>query len=286
MLTRRAFQTVLGRLCWLAFMLALLPSAKPAIGEGQAPETAYVTYMPLVLSHGSLYGRVTHNGAPVANVLLVLYVYNGSSWSVQTSTLTGPGGDYQFVDQPSLPLGYRYMVEYTNSSDSSRLGYWDTQQITTYLAGTVVQMGDFDVANVQLVDPGHGAAISLPYTFKWVKRSATPTDFYRVGIFDISDFDPYVTTGTVGWVSELQTPSSLPPGFITGVTYYWWVEILGGGARGASYWANALCFSNCPAISTADAGAGSRPTALVRAEVERDGPLGPGWESAVAPENN
>ena len=58
------------------------------------------------------------------------------------------------------------------------------------ISGSDLQMEDFDIADIQLVSPPDGATVSLPTTFQWITRPATPTDDYEFDLYDPDDSDP------------------------------------------------------------------------------------------------
>jgi hypothetical protein len=67
---------------------------------------------------------------------------------------------------PSLTPGQRYYVRYRNYADTpGRLWVWGTRDLTSYAAGSAVEIGNFDIADIALVSPPAGATVALPYTF-------------------------------------------------------------------------------------------------------------------------
>lgn len=204
-------------------------------------------YLPLVLKPCStgICGRVTLNGAPAANVYLQLRFFNGSQWSTRATTYTDSNGNYAFTGVPSLGPGQRYYVLYSNSAGTTgRLRAWGTRELTSYTAGTAVPIGDFDIADVPLVAPPNGATVSLPYTFQWIPRSATPSDSYSLAVYDPTDLDPYAFTEPLGYVGSVNV-TYLPSGFNPGVQYRWEVLIWSpDGGLGISREARAITFSS------------------------------------------
>jgi hypothetical protein len=180
-------------------------------------------------------------------VSLALRFYNGSSWSTYTTTTTGADGSYSFTGVPSLGSGQRYYVRYQNPGGTytGRLWFWGTRRLDSYTAGTNVAIGDFDIADIPMVSPAHGATVTLPYTFQWTRRSATPSDSYEFDLFDPSDGSPYWWTDpTLGYVGSY-TLNSLPSGFSPSTQYGWdvWVYSPDGGS-GESYYYRTVTFSN------------------------------------------
>ncbi|UCH58580.1 MAG: S8 family serine peptidase, partial [Anaerolineales bacterium] len=198
-------------------------------------------YLPMVVKHNpsptmGINGTVTLNGSPIPGVSLDLRFYNGSDWSTQATTTTGADGSYSFTGVPSLTTGQKYYVLYLNDEDApGHLWEWDTRVLNSYTAGSEVAIGDFDLADIPLVSPANYASITLPQTFQWVPRPATPSDSYEFNLYDWTDFDPYFYTDPpLGYVSSYNL-SSLPNNFVDDL-YAWeiWVYSPDGGL-GLSY---------------------------------------------------
>jgi len=191
---------------------------------------------------GGIYGRVTERGNPVSGVPLDLRLFNGSSYSTVASTTTGADGRYLFAGVASLGSGQRYYVQYANWRDTytpGRLWSWNTWSIRSYTAGSIVDGGDFDIADIALVFPADGATVSLPQMFYWTPRPATPADDYE---FDLFDGD-WWWTDPLGYAGDY-TLNSLPSGFEPGTQYWWQVCVYGEDGYGWSYEARSLIFSN------------------------------------------
>lgn len=195
-----------------------------------------------------IHGLVNDNGAPAPGVPLELRFYDGATWSTRANTTTATDGTYEFLNQPALTPGQKYYVRYLNTEGAGarpdRLWLWWTQELTTY-SGEEINIGNFDLANITLVAPTNEAGISLPYTFQWAPRPASPTDSYEFNLFDYADDDPYFYTAPpLGYVGGF-TLNGLPEGFETYAWYLWnvWVYSPDGGV-GVSYWANWVYFTN------------------------------------------
>jgi hypothetical protein len=202
-------------------------------------------FLPLIRQapHG-LHGYVTENGVPVGGITLELRFWNGTSWSTRATTATASDGLYTFTNIPSLSPEQYYYVRYLNPTTSTRLYSWHTQALGVYNTGELVRIGDFDIANVALVAPAAGATVSLPATFRWTPRPATPSDSYEFDLFDPDTGDPYFfTVPPLGYVAAY-TLIGLPSGFSTGTPYVWnvWVYSPDGG-YGISYYAYYVMFS-------------------------------------------
>jgi hypothetical protein len=221
-----------------------------------APRTSLTAlskiYLPLVLNNhppvsAGIYGRVTQGGIAVSGVPLSLYLYSGSSWSPYATTTTDPDGRYSFASAPSLGSGQQYYVRYSNPGGAydGRLWFWRTRYLTSYSAGSGVAIGDFDIADISLVSPNHGAAVSLPYTFQWNRRPATGSDSYEFNLLDPADNTPWWRTDPVlGYVGS-HALSSLPSGFSANTPYGWYVAVFSpDGGYGASRYYHTVTFLN------------------------------------------
>jgi hypothetical protein len=226
---------------------ASLSSPTAVISANSAESTitstsSFTIYLPIVSKpRPGISGRVTLNGVPAAGVSLYLRFYDGSSFSTLAITTTAADGSYVFTNAPSLGPGQRYYVRYLNLSGTpGRLWTWGTRSLTAYSAGSMVEIGNFDIADIALVSPSGGATVALPYTFQWTPRPATPSDSYEFDLYDRTDHF-YIVLSYVG----SYTLNSLPLNFSPGVQYAWeiWVYSPDGG-YGISYATRLVTFSN------------------------------------------
>lgn len=205
-------------------------------------------YLPLVLnSHGTasnvFQGTVTDNGSPVAGIELLLRYYDGSAWSDYATTTTSSSGNYQFTDLPNLDADQQFYVRwYNNHSNSNWLSTWACWTITSSTTDPDAYRCNFDLDNIDLLSPSHGATVSLPHTFTWRTRGIT-TDDYELELADMSDYNPYWWTSPLGYVGSY-TLSSLPDGFTLGQQYGWWMWVYGPDGYGISYYYRDVTFSN------------------------------------------
>lgn len=225
-------------------------------------------YLPAVayqLLPNRLYGTVTDNGVSAAGVLLDLRFYNGSSWSTLTTTTTSIDGTYSFSDVPDLNSGQYYSVRYQNplGSEPNHLWVWYTRSVNSFSPNNQVHIGDFDLANIALATPDYEATVSLPATFQWFPRPASPTDSYELDIYDPSDYYPYAYTNPpLGYVSQF-TLTDLPLSFNELEQYVWeiWVYSPDGG-YGVSYESRAIYFTDLNLSNSQSAQALSDKTLL------------------------
>jgi hypothetical protein len=236
----------------LGLTLGLGPvSAPSSVGQTQEVPLAIGTpdptiYLPLVLKNyfagTGIYGLVTLNGTPAAGVSLDLRFYNGLTLSTAATTTTDANGRYSFTSAASLSAGQTYYVRFLNPATTAdgRLGIWLTGDLTSYSAGSSVDIGDFDLADIAL-SPTPGAPVSLPATFQWTRRSATSSDSYQFELFDPNGPSDYLSP-LLGYAGDY-TLNSLPGGFGTGTPYGWDVLVHSpDGGFGGSFYYNGVTF--------------------------------------------
>ena len=233
----------------LGFIGVLIILAANSLTQpGIAAPDSFVSriFMPLIQKPASgISGQVTLNGSPAGYIPLFLEFFDGSKWTDIDSTTSGSDGRYSFTGLPSLNPGELYTVVYFNDdSTSGCLWVAGTRDVTSYTAGSAVDLGSLDIADIVLGSPHHGAVVGLPTTFRWTPRPATPTDSYVFYLYNFEIGGPeFVTDPELGYVSSY-TLSGLPPGFSAGVEYSWEVWLYGpDGSFGVSYEYNDVTFS-------------------------------------------
>jgi hypothetical protein len=169
------------------------PTATPTPTPTQTP-----TVTPTKPS--GIYGRVTYNNTSASGVTLSLQESNDSEVTVAT-TSTDNDGRYQFLGIPTLSSGHNYYVRFgPNVSHSDYVYLWFGPTISSYSHGASVHGGDFDIANVTLISPDHGATLPFPVTFTWNKRPV-PSDTYSWLLFDPSA-GVFWQTNNLGYVDS------------------------------------------------------------------------------------
>jgi len=208
-----------------------------------------VVYLPIVLNAYSgtpnlLQGTVTDNGTSVAGTEVLLRYYDGSTWSTYATASTDSGGKYQFTNLPNLGTDQSYYVRwYNNDSNPNRLSTWACSSISSSTTDPNAYRCSFDLDNIDLLSPSHGATVSLPHTFAWGKRAIT-TDDYEFNLADMNDLDPYWWTfPSLGYVGSY-TLNGLPPDFVVGQPYGWWMWVYGPDGYGVSYYYHNVTFSS------------------------------------------
>jgi hypothetical protein len=211
-----------------------------------SPLTTTTIYLPMISkSPQGLYGYVTLNGVPSGGVHLQLWRRSGSGNNQVDSQDTAANGSYDFVGEPSLGAGESYYVEFANGALSAdgRLSLWYTRLLTTYAAGQIVAIGDFDLLDVPLGAPAANATTTLPTQFTWTERAGFTSDNYQVKIFQSNGPGRY-RSPLVGYIGIYQL-NSLPASLSTGVKYVWQVLVNGlDGGLGVSFESRGITFSN------------------------------------------
>jgi uncharacterized repeat protein (TIGR01451 family) len=198
----------------------------------------YHSYLPSIeKSPVGFTGKVTMNGNPAAGVPVDLRLFDGANYLTVATTSTASDGSYVFYNMPPLTSGQAYWARFKNNSNPDQLYLWCTGVNTTYNASHMVTFETFDILNIFLTQPESGSVLTLPVTFQWLPRSATPTDSYEFDIFDYDTGDPsFYTDPPLGHVGSY-TLTSLPPGFSYNRWYCWDVVAYSpDGGYGVSYY--------------------------------------------------
>ena len=210
------------------------PAATPAPGSG-------------------VYGQALDGGAAASGITLRLYHCDSyGSCSAASSTTTDSGGIYDFTGAATLSSGYSYYVGFVNgasggnSDDPNHLTYWRSFDITPYTAGSSVEGGTFDIADVVLVSPPDGSSRTLPTTFTWDGRGVAG-DRYSWAIADpyLSELY-YVDPPVEATVFVLDETLGGAIGLSYDTEYPWYVYVANGswaGGYGVSYYYRTVTFS-------------------------------------------
>jgi hypothetical protein len=218
---------------WILLAALIVWPFSPAYANPEETNQEYTVYMPLALrGQAGIHGRVTLNGSPAANIPLALRFYNGASWSTTATTTTGTAGEFAFEGAAGLAEGQEYYVLYQNEAGTEgQLWIWVTRVLSSYQEAASVLIGYFDIGDIELVSPPDEASVSLPQTFQWNQRTASPGDTYEFNLLDPEDPETYFYTyPPLGYVGSY-TLNFLPFGFQSGVDYVWevWVYSPDGG---------------------------------------------------------
>ncbi len=216
----------------LAVGIGLLREESKAVAQppAAARQTGYV-YLPLLTRYApppsGIYGVVRDGGIAMGNIPLTLRVWNGVQAINFATTTTDSNGLYSFKGMPTLYGGQYYYVIYASAiGDFNHLAWWSTRTLDYYIAGSNVEIGNFDIGNVYLTAPVSGTQVALPQTFTWTPRAAVPTDSYELAIFDPNNGPANWWASGLGYVGSYDVAASALPGsFHTFTPYVWdvWV---------------------------------------------------------------
>ena len=179
---------------------------------------------------------MTYKSAAAQGLRIDLQRWDGSNWLMQAETTTAANGSYVFTGAPALAVGEIYAVRYLNdpADPNPGPGYlwsWWGNRLAAYTPGTAAWGGDFDVADIPLVSPADGAAVTLPAQFCWTPRGL-PGDTYRLALYNWLT-DETAWTAYFGNVSCANL-TGIQIDWPSGETYAWWVEVGRGADPGAN----------------------------------------------------
>ena len=205
--------------------------------------------------NGDIYGTVRANGGGIPGAPISLNFYDSNTYAFRRVwTVTDAAGHYHFWGMETLGSNQRYYPYYGYVLGSNYIGYWYGANILSYTAGGVLFGGDMDISPLNLGAPNSTTGVSLPVAFNWTPRSTSPTETYRLYIYDPSGYNIYWWSHDLGHVGSYSL-TGLPAGFTTDHTYRWRVYASGAnGAYGYSYYTNNVAFSSSRAtiIDSAD----------------------------------
>jgi hypothetical protein len=259
------------RLVSLTIPLIVLFGFALAAGRSAANDQGgdLYTYLPSITYQApprGIYGLVNQNGVPAAGITVTLQLRHGSNATPIRTMTTDASGNYAFLDAPTLGSGQQYFVFYPNAENvASRLSYWAGFLIDTYTAGDEIPGADFDIANITLANPPPAAVVTLPTTFTWNPRPATPTDNYELNIIGDSKEDQghtyFYTNPPLGYIG-VYTLDTLQGEMVYNESYGWTIWAYGPGGSlsagnfGVSYFAYGVTFVQSAASNHTPAPAG------------------------------
>jgi hypothetical protein len=170
-------------------------------------------YFPLIYNAPSgLYGLVTEDGQPAADVTITLFhnYVRPPLLTIVATTTTRTDGLYQFLDVPSITscdnsayCQQEYYITYQNQrSNPQYIDFWMSQHLLNYTQGTAFNLSNFNLSAPQLLTPINGAHMTSPVHFSWQPRSSS--DDYAIFI-SAEDFDHLglsYSTDRLGYTGE------------------------------------------------------------------------------------
>jgi uncharacterized protein YkwD len=235
----------------------------PTATPGTPPSSTPVVPTPratLVLGWG-IQGVITQGGAPVGGVLLHLMRVTGTEHQEITSARTAGSGAYTFGNGMATLTGsqYYYVLYRNDEQDAQRVTTWYGPHIAPYRMGDAVAGGDFDIADVALLDPPGAMSAWLPTEFRWARRTFGPHT-YRWLLYDDATRQQWAT-GDLGDRGDY-TLSALPDGVTFGREYWWYVRVYAGAeSYGVARFARSIAF-----LPSAGPGETPTPTATATAQ--------------------
>ncbi len=211
------------------------------------PVTATPTTLP-----SRIHGRIVADGEPLPagfgsspggpQIELRRRQGVGGKWTRIANTVTRDGGSFDFESPPALQPGEAYQVWWDvdpNLFIESWLIRWTSREITALEPDDEVDVGEFDVTNLEVTKPENFWWNTLPLTFSWRTR-ANSSEGYRLALVrrcgynsnDLDRDDAYVGEN-LGKRGSFRL-ESLPPGFEYDKRYCWFV-IADGGVNGTGY---------------------------------------------------
>ncbi len=187
---------------------------------------------------------MTYKGSPAPDTRIALWFYDGTAWAPIAERITPADGSYLFDSLAGLSGGQAYAVLYANNigpGDPLRLSAWYGPIILDYASGANRKGGDFDVANVTLLNPPHDSIRSIPITFTWQPRGLAE-DEYRWALFDVETNQLWETPSLGNAGAYLL--SILPQGVAYDRQYGWFVRVYSGdNGFGESFYYHGITFS-------------------------------------------
>lgn len=228
-------------------------------------------YLPGVYKMRPLTGRVTYRGASAPGRVVTVRARNYSNvWSTYATAVTDAAGNYFIGRAPDDALYNAYYVRWTNDAlQGGLLGAW---YCDTIVNSAVDDFNcSFDISEAATTAPAHGAAINLPYTFRWNRR-VVPTDNYEIDFTDgQQNWWWWYNLGYVGsW-----TMYNLPASMYTHMLYYWGIYIYGPNGYGEPLYLYSMSFNerSSPALNDPLDAAGRHEEALRVLVLEEDSDL-------------
>ncbi|HEX9990566.1 MAG TPA: hypothetical protein VGE45_19075 [Chloroflexia bacterium] len=159
---------------------------------------------------GSIAGTVTVTGQSAAGLTVELRQRaNSGEETVLGTATTDDTGSYSFPNQPSAPNDAFYYIRL--GSGKGTLATWYTFPII-YVQGNAFTVPSVDLSDVELVDPGQGATVSLPSTLTWKARRSGET--YRIFVYASGKTDKVaLDSGSLGTNTQFTiAEGALPDG--------------------------------------------------------------------------
>lgn len=191
-------------------------------------------------AQGRIHGRCTVRGKPLWQGYgvppypqLQLRRRAGGVWETVARAATDAEGRFVFANPPILEPGEVYQVWWVNedseesSGDWTLLGRWWSRLIAQFGDGDDVDVGVFELADLEYVAPCNDCHQTPPITYRWRVRDH-PSEVYRWALHrHCNSFEDQwqrsFRTESLGRQDNYTTGP--PPGFTVDRTYCWYVFI-------------------------------------------------------------
>ncbi len=204
-------------------------------------ETATATVAPTRRpAQGRIRGRCTVDGKPLFEGYGVppypqIQLRRGAAgvWERVANATTDSQGYFEFLNPPALESGEVYQVWWVNedseesAGDWTLLGRWWSRMIPQFGDGADVDVGVFELADLEYQSPCNDCHQTPPITYVWRPR-AHQTDAYRWSLHqrcgDVGDkLNRSYRTESLGHGNSYTTGP--PPGFQFDRRYCWYIYI-------------------------------------------------------------
>lgn len=204
----------------------------------------------------SIDGRVYDAGTPAEGVKLTLMAYRPGSGQREDEierVTTDSSGRYAFRPVTNLAQGKELYVRYQNARaaarDDERLSIWFGPDISQLSPQGCAMGGDFDIADVALVEPESRVTVPWGTRFQWAPRQVAPglgEDRYQVCLMDWrtkEEILPCLPAGGAPGAVYAPLPSQRPANLLDDTEYVWYLRVQQGDAFGYSRWQRRITFS-------------------------------------------
>jgi len=223
------------------------PTATDTPGPTATPTPSPTpTLKPTPAMTGRITGRITDKGKPIGEGFgepgtpqIELRRKSGAdTWVRVGAATTDANGRFVFENPPALGPGGVYQVWWNNAVEDGAdlwLHRWWSRDIVAFGTGRDVDVGTFEVANLDLTTPCHDCLSTAPITFQWDARDHAG-DVYRWSIFEgCGDVEARVRAWHSAPLGRRTTYITSPPsGFGYDIKYCWYV-LIEDGANGSGW---------------------------------------------------
>ncbi len=160
----------------------------------------------------------------------------GECEPIDKTGVVGDEGRFEFHSPPGLVAGQQYSVLWKNVEldglfgTPDYIGRWESLPIEGYTAGTVVELPDIEIANIELLFPENDIHYTLPVEYRWTARSSAPRETYVWALFrNCQEWDrqspgDFYRSANLGH-RNTYTVAAAPPRYEILEKYCWYVYV-------------------------------------------------------------